>query len=94
MSSGDADEGTATANLISDLAHELRTPIAAIAGFAELLRARDDERLRLEAAEQILSGTSRLARFVDELVGMLEADEALALRFIEARARMVGEESP
>jgi len=78
-------------SVISELAHDLRTPIAAIAGFAELLRVRDDERLRLEAAEQILVGTSRLARFVDELVATFESDGELAARFADARARVVRE---
>jgi signal transduction histidine kinase len=90
VSSGD----TQAADLISDLAHELRTPISAIAGFAELLQARDDDHLRHEAADQILAGTSRLPRFVDELVATFEADHELAARFIEGRARTVQRGSP
>jgi signal transduction histidine kinase len=81
-------------SVIAELAHDLRTPISAIAGFAELLRVRDDERLRLEAAKQIMAGTSRLARFVDELVATFEADGDLAARFAEARARVVREDGP
>jgi signal transduction histidine kinase len=90
VSSGDAK----IAELISEVAHELRTPIAAISGFAELLRIRDDERLRLEAANQILIGTSRLSQFVNELVATLEADAELTIRFTQARARIAREESP
>ena len=90
MSSGDAP----IAELISEVAHELRTPIAAISGFAELLRIRDDEHLRLEAAEQILIGTSRLSKFVDELVAVLEADAELTIRLMEARARIAREARP
>jgi len=90
VSSGD----TQPADLISDLAHELRTPISAIAGFAELLQARDDDRLRHEAADQILAGSSRLSRFVDELVATFEADHELAVRFTQARARTVQRGSP
>ncbi|MGB2874586.1 MAG: histidine kinase dimerization/phospho-acceptor domain-containing protein [Gaiellaceae bacterium] len=93
MSSDGEGEQATLAELISDLAHELRTPISAIAGFAELLRVRDDERLRLEAADQILAGTARLSRFVDELVATLEADGELALRLTNARARTLRKES-
>jgi signal transduction histidine kinase len=89
-----SSDDTQVAGLISELAHELRTPIAAISGFAELLRVRDDDRLRHEAADQILAGTSRLSRFVNELVATFEADHELAVRFTEARARTVRRESP
>jgi len=89
-----SSDDTQVADLISELAHELRTPIAAISGFAELLRIRDDDRLRHEAADQILAGTSRLSRFVNELVATFEADHELAARFIEGRARTVQRGSP
>ncbi len=88
-----SSDDTHVAGLISELAHELRTPIAAISGFAELLRIRDDDRLRHEAADQILAGTSRLSRFVNELVATFEADHELAVRFTETRARTVRKES-
>jgi signal transduction histidine kinase len=88
-----SSDDTQIAGLISELAHELRTPIAAISGFAELLRVRDDDRLRHEAADQILAGTSRLSRFVNELVATFEADHELAVRFSEARARTVRRQS-
>jgi signal transduction histidine kinase len=94
VSAGDTDGRLTAAQLISELAHELRTPISAIAGFAELLRVRDDERLRQEAADQILSGTARLSRFVDELVATLEADSELAFRLTEARTGNVRRERP
>jgi len=87
VSGAEGDPTQAAAVAVSELAHELRTPLAAIVGFAELLRARDDERLRLEAADQILAGTTRLSRVVDEFVTVFEADPELAARFFDVRAR-------
>lgn len=87
MSGAESDQTQAAAAALSELAHELKTPLAAIAGFAELLRVRDDERLRLEAADQILAGATRLSRVVDDFVTAFEADPELAARFLEVRAR-------
>lgn len=47
--------------------HDLKTPLAVIAGYAELLRDRDDERTRIEAVEQILAGVERLRSELDAL---------------------------
>jgi CheY-like chemotaxis protein len=49
----------------SELAHELRNPLAVISGYAELLRLRDDERTRLEAADRILEAVDQLSRALD-----------------------------
>jgi len=56
------------------LAHELRTPLAAIVGYAELLERRPDERTRLEAAARIKEAAQR----IDETLGrLLEGDTTL-----------------
>ena len=53
---------------VSDLAHSLRTPLAVITGYAELLKHRDDETTRREAAVQIAAAAERLADAIDELL--------------------------
>ncbi len=49
------------------LEHDLKTPLAVISGYAELLRDRDDERTRSEAIERILDGVQRLRSELDAL---------------------------
>jgi CheY-like chemotaxis protein len=49
------------------LAHELRTPLSVIAGYAELLAIRDDDETRREAAAGISKAVARLGTLVDEL---------------------------
>ena len=61
--------------VLSTLAHELRTPLAVIAGFAELLQARDDERTREEAALRISEATGQLRSVVDDLLAGVAADK-------------------
>jgi signal transduction histidine kinase len=72
--------------LISELGHELKTPIAVIAGYAELLGAREDERTRLDASAQIQAATERLTRVVDDLLQAVEQNPDLAAALIGARA--------
>lgn len=54
----------------SQLAHDLKTPLAVIAGYAELLAARDDEETRVAASEQILEAAGRLREAIDSLLGI------------------------
>jgi signal transduction histidine kinase len=72
---------------LSTLAHELKTPLAVIAGFAELLAARDDERTRLEASARIKEATERLGNAFDDLLAGVAADEGdLGGRLVDAVA--------
>lgn len=50
------------------LRHDLKTPLAVISGYAELLAVRDDERTRVEASKRILEAARQLERAIDELV--------------------------
>jgi signal transduction histidine kinase len=82
----------AVAELISELGHELKTPLAVISGYAELLGARDDERTRLDASAQIHAAAERLSDAVGELLDAIERDPALAAALLEARADTRGPE--
>ena len=55
--------------LRATLAHELRTPLAAILGYAELLESRSDERTRLEAARVIREAAERISAMVERAFG-------------------------
>ena len=61
---------------LSALAHELKTPLAVIAGFAELLAVRDDERTRREATAQIMVASERLANALDDLLKGIAAEQS------------------
>ena len=56
---------------LAALDHELRTPLAAISGYAELLETRDDEATRLEAARMIAASVERLRTTLDSLLAEL-----------------------
>ena len=71
--------------LVSELAHELKTPIAIMAGYAELLAVRDDERTRLDASTQIQTAADRLMLAVENLLETVERTPALAAALLEAR---------
>ena len=72
---------------LSTLAHELKTPLAVIVGFAELLAHRDDERTRIEAAKRITEAAERLSNVLDDLLaGVAEEKGDLAERVLGAVA--------
>jgi signal transduction histidine kinase len=61
---------------LSSLAHELKTPLAVIAGFAELLAVREDERTRREGTAQIIEASRRLASALDDLLEAISAENS------------------
>jgi signal transduction histidine kinase len=64
-----------TGERLAELAHRLRTPLSVIAGYAELLEARDDDAFRREAALQIRHAADVLTGLVDDVVVALALDE-------------------
>jgi response regulator RpfG family c-di-GMP phosphodiesterase len=53
----------------SELAHDLKTPLTVIVGYAEILLARNDARTRLLAAERIHEAAGVLSARIDRLTG-------------------------
>jgi two-component system sensor histidine kinase QseC len=63
----------------ADAAHELRTPLAALAAQAQVvLRARDTEETR-HAAEQLIASSRRAARLIDQLLTLARLDPSDAV---------------
>ena len=54
--------------VLSALAHDLRTPISVIVGYAELIERRSEEPKTREAAGNILQAADRLRSAVDRLL--------------------------
>ena len=79
MSANEAHESD-----LSGLAHELKTPLAVIAGFAELLQARDDDETRRQAATHIAEASERLSKAIDRLLAAAGSDGDLARQLLEA----------
>lgn len=72
---------------LSALAHELKTPLAVISGFAELLSMRDDEKTRVEAPKRITEASERLSLVLDDLFAGIAADKSdLGHRLLDALA--------
>lgn len=67
---------------IADVAHELRTPLAAMRGNLEILRrgAIDDPVMRQESLHDIERETLRLTRMANDLLLLAQADAGMALR--------------
>lgn len=63
--------------LISTLSHQLRTPLAVIIGYAELLQHREDEETRREAPVRIQEAAEELSLMIDDLLIVLAIDSGL-----------------
>lgn len=53
------------------LGHDLKTPLAVITGYGELMASRDDEKSRLEASRMIVEAAERLSREIDDALDLL-----------------------
>jgi len=53
------------------VAHDVKTPLTVISGYAELLLARDDEKTRREAPARILEAVERLSAEIDRLLELV-----------------------
>jgi two-component system nitrogen regulation sensor histidine kinase GlnL len=62
------DPQAVTDEALSALAHELRTPISVIVGYAELIEKRSTEDATREAAGLILEAADRLRSAIDGLL--------------------------
>ena len=60
------------ADFIANASHEMRTPLASIAGFVETLRgpARDDAKARDHFLQIMQNQTARMARLIDDLLSL------------------------
>jgi CheY-like chemotaxis protein len=61
---------------LARLRHDLGGPLSVIVGYASLLETRADERLRVEAAEQIANAAAVLTERIDSLFELLSLQEA------------------
>jgi hypothetical protein len=61
-------------NLVAAVAHEVKTPLAVLRGYAELLSRGANEDVREQAPTAILEAAERLGRAVDDLLLVFEID--------------------
>ena len=57
--------------LRAQLGHDLKTPLAVIIGYGELVASRADEESRLEASRMIVEAAERLSREIDAALDLL-----------------------
>jgi two-component system phosphate regulon sensor histidine kinase PhoR len=75
---------TLRADLISNLTHELRTPLSALYGYAEtLIRGVDDHETSMRFLGIIERQAHRLARLIDDLVSLSDLERGLTPLKIE-----------
>lgn len=78
--------------LTSELAHELRTPLSAVQGAAELVAMRDDldDDARADL-EEVLDGCRRMARTITDLLDLVRLPSAGRCDVAEVRAALASE---
>lgn len=89
-----ADTEDRLRRFVSDAGHELRTPLAAVRGYSELMRrgAQSDPEAAKHAAERIEAAASRMGLLVEDLLLLASLDEERPLAHDELDLRaLVGE---
>jgi CheY-like chemotaxis protein len=77
------------------LAHDLKSPLAVIVGFAELLARRDDPKIRTEAAARITEAADRLGEAIDDVLALVARERPQRARADGRRKRiMLVEDDP
>jgi two-component system sensor histidine kinase QseC len=66
----------------SDAAHELRTPLAALKAQAQVAARSNNKNERMNAIEQIIRGTDRLGRLVEQLLTLARLDPEDAFKHL------------
>ena len=86
---------TARADFVANLTHELRTPLAAICGYAETLsQGVDDPTTERRFISIIERQSRRLARLIDDLVSLSDLERGLSpLKLESLEPRRVAEEA-
>ncbi|MGD0289085.1 MAG: ATP-binding protein [Candidatus Binataceae bacterium] len=86
---------TARADFVANLTHELRTPLAAICGYAETLSQGVEDRATERRFISIIERQSRrLARLIDDLVSLSDLERGLSpLKLQALEPRRVAEEA-
>jgi CheY-like chemotaxis protein len=65
------------AEFLSAVSHDLRTPLAVIVGYAELIGEREDDATRREGAARIMEAAERLSEGIENVVALFETGAAL-----------------
>ena len=71
------------------LAHDLKSPLAVIVGFAELLARRDDPKIRTEAAARITEAADRLGEAIDDVLTLVARERPQRARADGKRTRIL-----
>lgn len=89
-----AEEMSVKQNFLANITHDIRTPLTAISGFAQLLATSSPDEDRVEYAESIESNTSMLLELMDQAVSMSpDSIDVIAFKLREINIIKVIEDS-